>query len=95
MRRVPAAISRRLSAISTRCAVAGTRRIREVPAFYASAMGDRAELVALMREAALLGERWYAPGVTRRIAARWKDDAEVTALLARLRIAPPDIADIR
>ncbi|RYD68475.1 MAG: tetratricopeptide repeat protein [Sphingomonadales bacterium] len=74
---------------------AGTRRIREVPAFYASSMGDRGELLALMREAALLGERWYSPGVTRRIAERWKDDREVTALLARLRIPPPDIPEIR
>ena len=91
----PGTAHRVLIADTRREIAAGTRRIREIPAFYASSMGDRSELLALMREAALLGERWYSPSITRRIYARWQDDREVTALLARLRVPPPDIPEIR
>lgn len=87
--RDPATAHRVLIEDSRRELAAGTRRIREVPAFYASSMGDRAELVKLMREAEVLGERWYSPAVTARIAARWRGDTEIQSLLAELRVAPP------
>lgn len=90
--RDPATAHRVLIADARREMAAGTRRMRETPAFYASAMGDRAELLELMREAHVLGERWFSPAITRRIAARWKGDAEVALLLGRLRVAPPTIA---
>lgn len=59
----------------------GERQLRETPAFYASAMGDRAALVRLLREANDIGERWPSVPVTRRIKARWRSDAEVQRLL--------------
>lgn len=62
----------------------GTRKLRQVPAFYASAMGDRATLVELLEEANGQRERWYSVPITRRIAARWQGDVEVRALLATL-----------
>jgi Tfp pilus assembly protein PilF len=65
----------------------GARRIRETPAFYASAMGERRELIRLMTEAVDVGERWPSVPVTRRIAAHWPNDKEVQGLLRRLR--PP------
>lgn len=65
----------------------GSMRIRETPAFFASAMGDRNELVALMTEASNLGERWFSASVRRRIAARWKGDATIERLIAD--ISPP------
>ena len=72
----------------------GTRRIREVPAFWASSMGDRAELLKLMQVAQVHGEHWYSPSITARIAARWQGDSEVQSLLAQLRVAPPQIDGI-
>lgn len=65
----------------------GARQQRETPAFYASAMGDRAEFVQLLTEADDLGERWYSAPLTRRMAAKWRGDDEVQRLLARL--VPP------
>ncbi len=60
---------------------AGTRHIRETPAFYASAMGDRAELVSLMAEAGAMDERWYSTAITSRIGQRWRNDSEIQTLL--------------
>jgi len=94
VRRDPATAHRVLIEDAHREIATGTRRIREVPAFYASSMGDRASLVDLMREAKILGERWHSPGITSRIAKRWKGDAEVIDLLSDLRIAPPNIANL-
>lgn len=62
----------------------GARQTRISPAFFASAMGDREAMVQLMREAATLGERWHSMNLLRRMATRWRGDAEVMALLARL-----------
>ncbi|BAK65396.1 hypothetical protein SLG_07210 [Sphingobium sp. SYK-6] len=72
----------------------GTRRIREVPAFYASAVGDRTEMLDLLHEAVLLGERWYSHSVTRRMEAKWRHDAEVTRLLRQLRTPPPRLGPL-
>ena len=47
-------------------------------------MGDRDTLEQLMREAVNLDERWYSLNLTRRMAARWRDDAEIMDLLTRL-----------
>lgn len=63
---------------------AGERQLRETPAFYASAMGNRDALVQLMVEAGDLGEHWPSVPVTRRIAARWPGDPQVQRLLRRL-----------
>lgn len=65
----------------------GERRLRETPAFFASAMGDRDALLQLLTEAAARGERWPSVPVTRRIAAKWKDDAPIRRLLLRV-VAP-------
>jgi tetratricopeptide (TPR) repeat protein len=66
----------------------GERRLRETPAFYASAMGDRAALLQLLKEADARGERWPSVPVTGRIAARWKDDQAIRRLLARIAVRP-------
>lgn len=63
----------------------GERLGRETPALYASAMGDRSELLALMIDARKSGEIWYSASITSRIAARWRDDAEIMRLLKTLR----------
>lgn len=65
----------------------GERKLRETPAFYASSMGDRAALIALLREANDQDEHWYAASLTRRIAQRWRGDAQVERLLAG--VLPP------
>ncbi|GFE74877.1 tetratricopeptide repeat protein [Novosphingobium sp. TCA1] len=69
----------------------GGRRIRQTPAFYASSMHDRDLLLKLMREAVVLGERWYSRPVTRRIQASWKNDREVNRLLDQLMPPVPDV----
>ena len=58
------------------------------PAFLASVARDRAQLVMLLRDAAARGERWGDAGFVARIARSWAGDAEVTALLARVRQQP-------
>lgn len=72
----------------------GERRGRETPAFYASAMGDREELLTWMREARGTGEIWYSATITSRIAARWKNDADVMALLNILRAPAPEAVGV-
>lgn len=94
VKRDPATAHRVLIEDARREIMIGTRRIREVPAFYASSMGDREELVKLMHEAANLGERWYSPSITARIRERWKADAEVIELLSRLHATSPKIEGI-
>lgn len=66
----------------------GARHLRETPAFYASAMGDRESFVRLLTEANDLGERWYSAPLTRRMAAKWRGDAQVQRLLAKV-VPPP------
>jgi hypothetical protein len=61
---------------------AGVRKLRETPAFYASALGDRTALLQLLTEANDLREQWPSFPVTSRIAARWRGDREVQRLLA-------------
>lgn len=84
VRRDPSQAIHVLVAEGRREIASGVRRFRDTPAFFASAMGDRAALVQLMTEAVDLHERWYSMPVTRRIAARWKGDSEVERLLAAL-----------
>ncbi|MFN3818069.1 tetratricopeptide repeat protein [Blastomonas sp.] len=69
----------------------GERKTRMTPAFHASAMGDRETLVALLQQAANLGERWYSATLNRRIARKWQGDAEVQQLLNRVVIATPRV----
>lgn len=82
--RDPATAHQVLIADARREFAEGARQTRISPAFFASSMGDRDALVQLMREAANLDERWYSMNLIRRIAARWRDDREIMALLARL-----------
>ena len=84
VRRDPETAVRVLVAEGRREIAAGERRLRETPAFFASAMRDREALVQLLTEASDLGERWPSVPVTRRIAASWRDDAEVQRLLRRV-----------
>lgn len=70
--------------------VTGERRGRDTPAFYASAMGDRAELLALMADARSAGELWYSAAITSRIGQRWPKDSEVQYMIAILRAPKPD-----
>lgn len=70
---------------------AGERKTRMTPAFHASCMGDRETLVALLRQAALLGERWYSATLNRRIAQKWADDSEVQTLLKQVIVATPKV----
>lgn len=57
-------------------------------AMIASTMGDRGQLVAILRKAAARHETWGMAGYQRRIASRWQDDSEVIDLLAQMRDAP-------
>ena len=51
-------------------------------AMVASAVGERAELVAILREATAAQERWGSSGYRRAIAAHWPGDSEIARLLA-------------
>ena len=87
VRRDPATAVDVLIAEGRREIATGARQLRETPAFYASAMGSRAHLVRLLTEANDLNERWPSGSLTKRIAVRWKDDAQVQRLLARVAAA--------
>lgn len=50
-------------------------------AFVASAAGNRAGLLRVLRLANEQGQRWGSAGYVRRIAARWRDDSEIIRLL--------------
>lgn len=69
----------------------GERKTRMTPAFHASTMGDRKTLVTLLQQAATLGERWYSATLNKRIAQKWRDDAEVQKLLNKVVIATPKV----
>lgn len=69
----------------------GERKTRMTPAFHASSMGDRKTLVTLLQQAATLGERWYSATLNRRIAQKWRGDAEVQRLLAKVMVATPKV----
>lgn len=58
-------------------------------AFLASLLGERPTLIDILTEADRLHERWGSAGYVRRIAHRWRDDGQVTTLLARRK--PPAI----
>jgi tetratricopeptide (TPR) repeat protein len=61
----------------------GQARDRAEAAFFASLGGDRPTLLAILQAADAAHETWGSAGYTRRIAARWRGDAQVVALLAR------------
>ena len=94
MQRDPARAHKVLIDDARREIAVGTRRLREVPAFYASAAGDRDELLALMHESVILGEQWYSHAVTSRIERTWRQDAEIMRLLALLRAPAPVLAGL-
>ena len=52
------------------------------PAMVASAVGDRADLVALLRQAVAAQQRWGSSGYRRAIAEQWQSDSEIARLLA-------------
>ena len=58
-----------------------SRLAHDVPAFYASAFGDRPALLRLLSAARRNRERWYSRAITWRIARRWRGDGEVLAAL--------------
>lgn len=51
--------------------------------FVASVIGDRAQVVDLLRAADRRREHWGEAGLVARIAARWRADLEIRALIAR------------
>lgn len=59
-----------------------------LPAFLASAAGDRARLIATLELADRNREVWGSSGYVRRIQRRWAADRAITALLKR-RASPP------
>ncbi|MES2755365.1 MAG: tetratricopeptide repeat protein [Pseudomonadota bacterium] len=85
MARDPATAHRVVVADLRRELKSGERRSRETPAFYASQMGDRELMIALMREARSAGELWYSATIIARIATRWRNDPAVLAMLRALR----------
>lgn len=89
--RDPATAHRVLVADARREFAEGERKTRMTPAFHASCMGDRETLVALLQQASTLGERWYSATLNRRIAIKWRDDAEVLRLLNKVMVATPDV----
>lgn len=66
----------------------GERRTLVWPAFVASASGDRAMLLRVLRKAAARNEAWGSAGLRRHIAEKWKRDAEVASLLADRKTPP-------
>ena len=89
--RDPATAHRVLIADERREIASGERRLRQTPAYVASAMGDRSELLALLREGSALDEKWFTASMTGAIAGRWHNDGEVMGLLSRLRQPKPAI----
>lgn len=89
--RDPATAHQVLVADARREFAEGERKTRMTPAFHASSMGDRATLVILLKQASTLGERWYSATLNRRIAEKWRGDAEVQRLLRKVVIATPKV----
>lgn len=89
--RDPATAHRVLVADARREFAVGERKTRMTPAFHASCMGDRETLVELLQQAANLGERWYSATLNRRIASKWRGDAEVLRLLNKVVVATPKV----
>jgi len=67
----------------------GTAPTLAWPATVASAVGDRAELVKVLRQAAARQERWGSSGYRRAIGEHWAGDSEIARLLAA--VAPPSV----
>lgn len=59
----------------------GQRNTRMTPAFYASSMGDRPLLLALLEEAGQLDEQWQSRNLIDRIRMRWRGDRQITMLI--------------
>lgn len=89
--RDPATAHRVLIADARREIASGARRLRQTPAYVASAMGDREALLALLREASALGEKWFTASMTDAIARRWQGDSEVMIPLSQVRQPKPVI----
>ncbi|WP_033924045.1 tetratricopeptide repeat protein [Sphingomonas sp. 35-24ZXX] len=89
--RDPATAHKVLVADARREFAEGERKTRMTPAFHASCMGDRETLVALLQQASMLGERWYSATLNRRIARKWRSDAEIIRLLNKVMVATPDV----
>ena len=80
----PASALKVLSDDSVRRLTLGLWTARDSTAFHASAAGDRAALVRVLRDAAEAHEQWYSAPITTRIARRWNTDAEILGLIRRL-----------
>jgi tetratricopeptide (TPR) repeat protein len=66
-------------------AESSARRSYSWSAMIASTMGDRGQLIKILRKAVARRETWRTAGYQRRIADRWQDDSEVLDLLADVR----------
>ncbi len=64
-------------------AAQGRTRSHAWPALAASVQGDRQQMKGILQEAEIRGERWSEAGVRLRIERAWKDDPEISALVAR------------
>lgn len=63
----------------------GDRKTLAWPVYIVSMSGNRAEVVRLLTISAQRKEIWGSAGLVRQIAQRWKDDQEITRLLAARR----------
>lgn len=59
----------------------GQRNTRMTPAFYASSMGDRSLLLALLEEAAQLDEQWQSRNLIDRMRTRWRNDGQIIMVI--------------
>ncbi|WP_327520147.1 tetratricopeptide repeat protein [Sphingomonas sp.] len=84
----PAALQQALMRTAMRESAEGKRRDYSWPAFIAGLSDSPAQLKALLRTAAKRRERWGNAGAVRRIAERWKGDAEIQQMLSRVRAGP-------
>jgi len=89
--RGPAAVTRVLMQQGEAEVRDGRRKTLVWPAFVASAGGDRAALVRILKRADARSEVWGSAGLRRDIAVRWQSDDVVVGLINR-RAAPSLIA---
>lgn len=62
-------------------------------AMVASAVGERGELVSVLRDAAAAQERWGSSGYRRAIAEQWPGDSEIARLIAAIAAPKVEPAD--
>lgn len=88
----PATAHRTLIAALRQEFAQGQRQTRTTPAFYASSMGDRQELVSLLNEAVDLEEKWSSRTLVDRMRRRWQQDRIISALIDKIDARAPSIS---